>query len=218
VRSVVLGSGSYLPDKILTNDDLSKMVDTTDEWIVQRTGIRRRHIAAEGEVTSDLAVAAARRALTAAGLSPSDIDLIVVATTTSDYTFPATAVAVQRKLGITVGAAFDMQAVCSGFVYAVTTTDALIKAGQARRALVIGAETISRILDWTDRSTCVLFGDGAGAIVIGAEEGGDGGNGRGVLAARLRADGRYQDKLHVDGGVSATGTIGHLRMEGREVF
>jgi 3-oxoacyl-[acyl-carrier-protein] synthase-3 len=218
VRSVVLGCGSYTPEKILTNDDLSKMVDTSDEWIVQRTGIRRRHIAADGELTSDLATRAAERALNAAGIAPSEIDLIVLATTTPDYTFPATAAAVQRKLGITAGAAFDVQAVCTGFVYALTTADALIKAGQARRALVIGAETLSRLLDWTDRATCVLFGDGAGAVVLAAEESPAQENRRGVLAARLRSDGRYQDKLYVDGGVSATGTIGHLRMEGREVF
>jgi 3-oxoacyl-[acyl-carrier-protein] synthase-3 len=194
------------------------LVDTSDEWIVQRTGIRRRHIAADGELTSDLATRAAERALKAAGLAPSEIDLIVLATTTPDYTFPATAAAVQRKLGITAGAAFDVQAVCTGFVYALTTADALIKAGQASRALVIGAETLSRILDWTDRATCVLFGDGAGAVVLAAEESTATAKRRGLLAARLRSDGRYQDKLYVDGGVSATGTIGHLRMEGREVF
>ena len=218
VRSVVLGCGSYTPDKILSNDDLSKMVETTDEWIVQRTGIRERRIAAEGEVTSDLATKAAERALRAAGLEASDIDLVVVATTTPDNTFPATAAAVQRKVGITAGAAFDMQAVCSGFVYALTTTDALIKARQAECALVIGAETLSRIVDWTDRSTCVLFGDGAGAVVLAADESEGSANPGGVMAARLRSDGRYQDKLFVDGGVSSTGTIGHLRMEGREVF
>ena len=215
VHSVVLGCGSYVPDKILTNDDLAKLVDTSDEWIVQRTGIRERHIAADGELTSDLATRAAERALADAGIEASEIDLVIVATTTPDYTFPATAAAVQRKLGITKGAAFDVQAVCSGFVYAVTTADALMKAGQATKSLVIGAETISRLLDWEDRSTCVLFGDGAGAVVLAAEEGKQD---RGVLAARLRSDGRHQDKLFVDGGVSATGTVGHLRMEGREVF
>jgi len=218
VRSVVLGTGSYLPAKILTNDDLTKIVDTSDEWIVQRTGIRERHIAADGELTSDLATRAAEAALRSAGIPASEIDLIVVATTTPDYTFPATATAVQRKLGITRGAAFDMQAVCSGFVFALTTADALIKAGQAKRALVIGAETISRLLDWTDRGTCVLFGDGAGAVVLAAAESAESGPERGLLAARLRSDGRHQDMLYVDGGVSATGTIGHLRMEGREVF
>jgi 3-oxoacyl-[acyl-carrier-protein] synthase-3 len=215
VHSVVLGCGSYVPSKILTNDDLAKLVDTSNEWIVQRTGIRERHIAADGELTSDLATKAAERALASSGIAASEIDLIVVATTTPDYTFPATAAAVQRKLGITKGAAFDVQAVCSGFVYALTTADALMKAGQATKSLVIGAETISRLLDWEDRSTCVLFGDGAGAVVLAAEEGEQE---RGVLAARLRSDGRHQDKLFVDGGVSATGTVGHLRMEGREVF
>ena len=215
MHSVVLGCGSYVPDKILTNDDLAKLVDTSDEWIVQRTGIRERHIAADGELTSDLATKAAERALANAGMAASEIDLVILATTTPDYTFPATAAAVQRKLGITKGAAFDVQAVCSGFVYALTTADALMKAGQATKSLVIGAETISRLLDWEDRSTCVLFGDGAGAVVLAAEEGEQE---RGVLAARLRSDGRHQDKLFVDGGVSSTGTIGHLRMEGREVF
>lgn len=217
-RSIILGSGAYLPDKILTNDDLAAMVDTSDEWIVQRTGIRQRHIVADGEMTSDLATAAAKRALDAAGLGTDDIDLIITATTTPDYTFPATAVAVQRKLGISHGAAFDMQAVCSGFVYALTTADSLIKAGQARRALVIGAESMSRLLDWTDRSTCVLFGDGAGAVVLGSADAADDGGERGILAARLRSDGQHQDKLHTDGGVSSTRTVGHLRMEGREVF
>lgn len=194
------------------------MVDTSDEWIVQRTGIKRRHIAAPGEMTSDLATRAAERALSEAGVSAEEIDLIVLATTTPDYTFPATAVAVQRKLGITQGAAFDLQAVCSGFVYAMTTADSLIKSGQATKALVIGAETLSRILDWKDRSTCVLFGDGAGAVVLSAETDEPSSQPRGVLTAKLRSDGRHQNKLFVDGGVSATGTVGHLRMEGREVF
>ncbi len=217
-RSVVLGTGSYLPERILTNDELSRMVETSDEWIVQRTGIRRRHIAAAGELTSDLGTAAARQALANAGLGIENIDLIVVATATPDDTFPATAVTIQNKLGMTHGAAFDMQAVCSGFVYALTTADALLKSGAARRALVIGAETFSRILDWTDRSTCVLFGDGAGAVVLGLEEQPEGPEGRGILKAQLRSDGRYRDKLFVDGGPSSTGTVGHLRMEGREVF
>jgi 3-oxoacyl-[acyl-carrier-protein] synthase-3 len=217
-RSIILGCGGYLPDKILTNDDLAAMVDTSDEWIVQRTGISRRHIAADGELTSDLATRAAERALTDAGVAAEDIDLIVMATTTPDFTFPATAVAVQRNLGITQGAAFDVQAVCSGFVYGLTMADSLLRAGQAKLALVIGAETLSRILDWTDRSTCVLFGDGAGAVVVAAEESTPDDPARGILASRLRSDGRYQDKLFVDGGVSATGTVGHLRMEGREVF
>lgn len=217
-RSVVLGVGSYLPERVLTNDDLAKMVDTSDEWIVQRTGIRRRHIAAAGEFTSDLATEASRRALADAGLVPDDIDLIVMATTTPDNTFPASAVKVQANLGITKGAAFDLQAVCSGFVYAVTTADSMLRAGLASRALVIGAETLSRILDWTDRTTCVLFGDGAGAMVLGREEDPAEGGRSGVLAARLRSDGRYLDKLYVDGGPSSTGTVGHLRMEGKEVF
>jgi 3-oxoacyl-[acyl-carrier-protein] synthase-3 len=214
IRSVVLGCGGYLPEKVLTNADLAKIVETSDEWIEQRTGIRERHIVANGELTSDLATEAARRALADAKLEPADIDLIVLATTTPDSTFPASAVTVQEKLGMTTGAAFDLQAVCSGFVYALTTTDALIKAGQARRALVIGAETFSKILDWTDRTTCVLFGDGAGAVVLGAEEASD----RGILTAHLRSDGRFKDKLYVDGGPSSTGTVGHVRMEGREVF
>ena len=218
IRSVVLGAGGYLPEKVLTNADLAGMVETSDAWIRQRTGIAERHIAADGEVTSDLAVAAARKALAAAGLTPDDIDLIVVATATPDNTFPATAVTVQEKLGMTAGAAFDMQAVCSGFVYALTTTDALIRAGQAKRALVIGAETFSRILDWTDRSTCVLFGDGAGAVVVGGVEQPGTPDDRGVLTAHLRSDGRHKEKLFVDGGPSSTGTVGHLRMEGREVF
>ncbi len=217
-RSIVLGCGSYLPKKILTNDDLAKMVDTSDDWIVQRTGIRRRHIVADGELTSDLATNAAERAIAAAGLTADDIDLIITATTTPDYTFPATAVAVQRKLGITRGAAFDVQAVCSGFVYGLTLADSLIKTGQAKRAVVIGAESMSRLLDWTDRSTCVLFGDGAGAVVVTADDGAEVGQLRGILASRIRSDGRYQDKLFADGGVSSTQTIGHLRMEGREVF
>jgi 3-oxoacyl-[acyl-carrier-protein] synthase-3 len=218
VRSVVVGCGSFLPEKILTNADLSKMVDTSDEWITQRTGIEERHIAGPGELTSDLATKAAQAALADAGLTPADIDLIILATATPDNTFPASAVAVQSKLGITHGAAFDIQAVCSGFVYAITTADAMIRAGQARKVLVIGAETFSRILDWTDRTTCVLFGDGAGAVVLSAEEGQGTTADRGVLSAHLRSDGRHKDKLYVDGGPSSTGTVGHLRMEGREVY
>jgi 3-oxoacyl-[acyl-carrier-protein] synthase-3 len=215
---VVLGCGGYLPAKILTNDDISRMVDTTDEWIQQRTGIRQRHIAAPGEATSDLAIAAAERALADAGLRASDIDLIVMATSTPDNTFPAAAVTVQEKLGITHGAAYDVQAVCSGFVYGLSTADAMIRAGHAETALVIGAETFSRLLDWTDRSTCVLFGDGAGALVVRRQvEKGDNTD-RGLLTSHLRSDGRYRDKLYVDGGPSTTGTVGHLRMEGREVF
>ena len=218
LRSVVLGAGGYLPEKVLTNDDLARMVDTSDAWIRQRTGISERHIAADGELTSDLAVAAARVALDRAGVAASDIDLIVLATSTADNTFPATAVSVQEKLGMTTGAAFDVQAVCSGFVYALATTDALIRAGQAQKALVIGAETFSRILDWTDRGTCVLFGDGAGALVLAAEEQPGGRDDRGLLTVHLRSDGRHKKQLYVDGGPSSTGTVGHVRMVGREVF
>ena len=218
LRSIVLGVGGYLPEKILTNADLAGMVDTSDAWIRQRTGIAERHIAADGEVTSDLAAAAARDALDRAGVSADDIDLIVLATSTPDNTFPAAAVAVQEKLGMTSGAAFDIQAVCSGFVYALTTADAMIRAGQAKKALVIGAETFSRILDWTDRGTCVLFGDGAGALVLAADEQPGTSADRGLLTAHLRSDGRHKLQLYVDGGPSSTGTVGHLRMEGREVF
>lgn len=218
VRSVVLGCGGYLPEKILTNADLGKLVDTSDEWITQRTGIRERHVAGNGEMTSDLAVEAARRALDDAGLTVADIGMIVVATSTPDYTFPAVAVTVQEKLGMTHGSAFDIQAVCSGFVFGLAATDALIRVGRADRALVIGAETFSRILDWTDRATCVLFGDGAGAVVLGREAQPGGNGDRGLLTAHLRSDGRYKDKLYVDGGPSSTGTVGHVRMEGREVF
>ncbi len=218
LRSVVLGVGGYLPEKILTNKDLAGMVDTSDEWIRQRTGIAQRHIAADGELTSDLAVAAARVALDRAGVAADDIDLIVLATSTPDNTFPAAAVTVQEKLGMTTGAAFDVQAVCSGFVYALTTTDAMIRAGQAKKALVIGSETFSRILDWTDRATCVLFGDGAGAVVLGAEEQPGTPDDRGLLTAHLRSDGRHKLHLYVDGGPSSTGTVGHVRMVGREVF
>lgn len=218
VRSVVLGVGGYLPEKILTNAELSKIVDTSDDWITQRTGIRQRRIAAEGEMTSDLATAAAKAALADAGTDIADIDLIMLATATPDNTFPAAAVIVQKKLGMTHGAAFDVHAVCSGFVFALTQADAMIRAGQAKNVLVIGAETFSRLLDWTDRGTCVLFGDGAGAMVLSAESQPDGRNDRGILAARIRSDGRYKDMLYVDGGPSSTGTVGHLRMEGREVF
>jgi len=217
-RSVVLGCGSYLPQRTLTNDELSRMVDTSDEWIVQRTGIRERHIAADGETTSDLGIAAARAALAAAGITAQDIDLIIVGTSTPDNTFPASAVAIQAGLGIYHGAAFDIQAVCSGFVYAMATADGLLKSGVHKRALVIGAETFSRILDWTDRGTCVLFGDGAGAVVLEAQQQGGTREDRGVLTAHLRSDGRHKAKLFVDGGPSSTGTVGHLRMEGKEVF
>ncbi|TYC63490.1 ketoacyl-ACP synthase III [Rhodobacterales bacterium] len=218
IRSTVTGCGSYLPEKILTNDDLAKMVDTSDEWIVQRTGIRQRHIAAEGEVTSDLALEAARRALESAGLEAGDIDTIILATATPDNTFPATAVTVQARLGITGGAAFDLHAVCSGFVFALNTADAYIRTGLAKRCLVIGAETFSRILDWEDRTTCVLFGDGAGAVVVEATEGEGTNSDRGILTSHIRSDGRHKEKLFVDGGPSGTGTVGHVRMEGREVF
>ncbi len=215
ITSCVTGVGSALPKRIMTNDDISKVVDTSHEWIVERTGIHARHIAGDGETTRTLAVEAAQKAMAAAGVSADDIDLIVLATSTPDNTFPATATLVQNDLGIRQGAAFDVQAVCSGFVYALVTADALIKTGSAKHALVIGSETFSRILDWTDRTTCVLFGDGAGAFVLSATEG-DGS--KGVLASKLRADGRYNDKLYVDGGPSTTKTVGHLRMEGREVF
>ncbi len=218
LRSVIRGIGSYLPEKVLTNNDLAAMVDTSDEWIFQRTGIRERRIAAEGETTSDLATRAAQGALADAGLTAGDIDLIVLATSTPDNTFPASAVTVQERLGNYHGAAYDLQAVCSGFVYAVCNADAMLRAGQGRRALVIGSETFSRILDWSDRTTCVLFGDGAGAIVLEIQEGTGTIADRGVLSAHLRSDGRHKDKLYVDGGPSSTGTVGHLRMEGREVF
>lgn len=217
-RSVILGTGSYLPAKRLTNDELAEMVDTSDDWIVQRTGIHARHIAAAGEMTSDMAVAASWQALEAAGVAPETIDLIVLATATPDNTFPATAVTVQAKLGITTGFAFDVQAVCSGFVYALTTADAYLRGGLAKRALVIGAETFSRIVDWSDRTTCVLFGDGAGAVVLEAREGTGTVSDRGILSCHLRSDGRHKDKLYVDGGPSSTQTVGHLKMEGREVY
>jgi 3-oxoacyl-[acyl-carrier-protein] synthase-3 len=214
LRSIVRGVGSYLPARIMTNEELSHTIDTTDEWIQQRVGIKQRHIAADDEVTSDLAVHAARRALDSARLSPAEIDLIIVATTTPDLTFPATAAIVQQKLGMHHGAAFDIQAVCSGFVYGMVTADSYLKNGVARRALVIGAETTSRILDWTDRTTCVLFGDGAGAAVL--ELGGDGE--RGILASSLRSDGHFADKLNTTGGPSSTRSIGYVHMEGKEVF
>jgi len=217
-RSVVLGCGSYLPQKVLTNAELAARIDTSDEWIVQRTGIRERHIAAEGEFTSHLAINAARAALEHAGLDAQAIDLIVLATSTPDNTFPATAVAVQNGLGIHHGAAFDLQAVCSGFVFALATADNFLRAGAYKRALVIGAETFSRILDWNDRGTCVLFGDGAGAVVLEAQDQPGTAADRGVLTTHLRSDGRHKAKLFVDGGPSTTQTVGHLRMEGREVF
>jgi len=217
-RSVIEGVGSYLPERIVTNAELARKVDTSDEWIVERTGIRERRIAAEGEKTSDLAVAAARVALADAGIAASDVDLVIVATATPDRTFPATAAAVQARLGMTSGASFDLQAVCSGFVYGLATADGFIRSGQADTILLIGAETFSRILDWSDRGTCVLFGDGAGAAVIRAADGAPDPSRRGIIASVLHSDGRYQDKLYVDGGPSSTGTVGHLRMQGREVF
>ncbi len=218
MRSVILGCGSYLPARILSNDELARSVQTTDEWIVQRTGIRERHIAAAGELTSDLALHAARAALANAHVEADTIDLIVLGTSTPDQTFPATAVTVQAGLGITGGAAFDLQAVCSGFVYALSVVDSLLRSGSHKRALVIGAETFSRILDWNDRTTCVLFGDGAGALVLEAQPQAGTIADRGILTTHLRSDGRHKAKLYVDGGPSSTQTVGHLRMEGREVF
>ena len=218
IRSVVIGSGHYLPEKCMTNAEITTLVDTTDEWIVERTGIHQRYLAAEGETTSMLATKAAEVAIGDAGIDPTTIDLIVLATATPDYTFPSTATQVQAAIGIHGGAAFDVQAVCSGFVYALATADNFIKAGSAKRALVIGAETFSRILDWTDRTTCVLFGDGAGAVVLEAQEGAGSNADRGILCTHLRSDGRHRDKLFVDGGPSSSMTTGHLRMEGKEVF
>lgn len=216
-RSRVLGCGNYLPANVVTNRDLEQRVDTTDEWIVQRTGIRSRHIAADGEKTSDLAIAAATRALEHAGIPASSIDCIILATTTPDNTFPATATKVQAALG-TIGFAMDIQAVCAGFVYAMSVADNFIRSGQARRALVIGAETFSRLLDWNDRTTCVLFGDGAGAVILeGYDAKGDSSD-RGLLSAHLHSDGTQYDLLYVDGGPSSTGTIGHVRMHGQEIF
>ncbi|HEX7877548.1 MAG TPA: beta-ketoacyl-ACP synthase III [Sphingobium sp.] len=215
-RSVLLGTGSALPVRAVSNAELAKTVDTSDEWIVERTGIRNRHVAGEGETTASLAADASRAALDAAGLSPQDIDLIILATATPDQTFPASATLVQAALGIDDCVAFDVAAVCSGFLYAVTVADSMIQSGAANRALVIGSETFSRILDWEDRTTCVLFGDGAGAIVLGAEESADGE--RGILASKLHADGRHNQLLYVDGGPSTTQTVGKLRMKGQEVF
>jgi 3-oxoacyl-[acyl-carrier-protein] synthase III len=217
-RSVVLGCGSYLPQRILTNDELARKVDTSDEWIVQRTGIRERRIAAPGEVTSDMGLKAAQAALADASMDSQAIDLIVLATATPDNTFPSSAVSIQAGLGIAHGAAFDLQAVCSGFVYGLSVADGLLRARSFKRALVIGSETYSRILDWTDRTTCVLFGDGAGAVVLEAQAQPGSREDRGVLTTHLRSDGRYKSKLYVDGGPASTGTVGHLRMEGREVF
>lgn len=218
IRTVVAGVGSYLPSRVMTNDDISKIVETTDEWIVERTGIHQRHIAADGELTSHLALAAARAAIADAGIDVQEIDTIILATTTPDNTFPATATTVQAELGLYHGAAFDVQAVCSGFVYALTIADTFIKTGQSKTALVIGAETFSRLLDWTDRTTCVLFGDGAGAVIVRGETGEGTNADRGILTAHLHSDGRYKEKLYVDGGPSSTQSTGHVRMEGREVF
>jgi 3-oxoacyl-[acyl-carrier-protein] synthase-3 len=217
-RSIVRGVGSYLPKRMVTNQELEKQVETSHEWIVQRTGIEQRHIADDSETTSVLGIKAAEAALADAGLKAEDIDLIVCATSTPDHTFPSTATMIQNGLGITHGAAFDLQAVCTGFVYAVATADKFLQSGSHKRALVIGAETFSRILDWNDRTTCVLFGDGAGAIVLEAQEGEGTSADRGVLSSHLRSDGRYRDKLYVDGGPGSTKTTGVLKMEGREVF
>ncbi len=218
IRSVVLGVGAALPARIMRNADFEGIVETSDEWIAQRTGIRERRIAGEGETTASLGEAAARAALANAGIDAESIDLIVLATSTPNNTFPATAVEIQERLGIRHGFAFDVQAVCSGFVYALTTADLYLRGGQAKRALVIGAETFSRILDWTDRTTCVLFGDGAGALVLDAREEAGSTDDRGILSTSLRSDGSHKTKLYVDGGPSTTGTVGFLRMEGREVF
>jgi len=217
-RSVVCGVGAYLPERVLGNEELARMVDTSDDWIVERTGIRQRHIAAEGEYTSDLATSAARAALADAGALPADVDLVILATATPDDTFPSTGTIVQSKLGMTNGVAFDIHAVCSGFVFALATADNFIRAAQARCAVVIGAETFSRILDWQDRTTCVLFGDGAGAVVLRAGEGNGTTADRGILTTHLHSDGKFHDMLYVDGGPSTTKTVGHLRMQGREVF
>jgi 3-oxoacyl-[acyl-carrier-protein] synthase-3 len=218
VRSVIMGVGGYLPARVVTNDDLARIVDTSDEWISARTGIRERHIVADGELTSTMGSAAAKAALADAGLEPEDIDLIILATSTPDQTFPASAVTIQAELGINHGAAFDVQAVCSGFVFALATADNYLKSGQFRRALVIGSESFSRILDWEDRSTCVLFGDGAGAVVVEARKLNGAITDRGILATSLRSDGRFRDKLYVDGGPSSTRTVGFVRMDGPEVF
>ena len=218
IRSVIRGVGAYLPERVMTNEDMAKIVDTTHEWIVERTGIEARHIAADDEFTSDLGIAAAKMALVRAKVDPVDIDLLICATATPDRTFPSTATRIQHAIGMTKGAAFDVQAVCSGFVYGLATADNFIKAGQSKRALVIGAETFSRILDWEDRSTCVLFGDGAGAVVLEAQHQQGGKMDRGILASRIRSDGRYEDLLYVDGGPGSTKTTGKLRMNGREVF
>jgi 3-oxoacyl-[acyl-carrier-protein] synthase III len=218
IRSVIRGIGAYLPKRVMTNDDLARLVDTTDTWIRERTGIEQRHIAEDGELTSDLGIAASRQALVRSGIDPVDIDLVVCATATPDRTFPATAVKIQCGLGVTKGAAFDVQAVCSGFIFGLAVADNFLRTGQFKRALVVGAETFSRILDWKDRGTCVLFGDGAGAMVIEAQTQLGARGDRGILATRIRSDGRFEDLLYVDGGPGSTKTTGHLRMNGREVF
>ena len=218
IRSTFAGCGAYLPETVMTNADLAELVDTSDDWIIERTGIHQRHIAAEGETTSDMAYAAIAGALDDAGMEAGDLDLIILATSTPDETFPATATTVQAQLGINSIPAFDIQAVCSGFVYALAVADNFIRVGQVKNAAVIGAETFSRILDWKDRSTCVLFGDGAGAVVLQAQEGEGKNTDRGILSTHLHADGRHHDMLYVDGGPSSTKTVGHLRMKGREVF
>ncbi len=218
IRSQVVGCGAYLPAKLVTNHELATRVDTTDEWITERTGIKQRYIAADNELTSDLALHAAEEALKTAQIKPAEVDMIVLATTTPDETFPATATRVQARLGMVAGAAFDVQAVCSGFIFALAVADNFIKVGQAKTALVIGAETFSRILDWTDRGTCVLFGDGAGAVVLRAHAGAGNGKDRGVLSTHLHSDGRLHDALYVDGGPSKSGTSGFVRMNGQEVF
>jgi 3-oxoacyl-[acyl-carrier-protein] synthase III len=218
IRSVFRGVGAHLPKRVMTNDDLARCIDTSDAWIKERTGIEQRHIAEDGELTSDLGIAASRQALVRSGIDPIDIDLVICATATPDRTFPATAVRIQAGLGVTKGAAFDVQAVCSGFVYALTIADNFLKTGQFKRAIVVGSETFSRILDWEDRGTCVLFGDGAGAVVLEAQTQRGSREDRGILASRIRSDGRFEDLLYVDGGPGSTKTTGHLRMNGREVF
>ena len=218
LRSRIIGCGAYLPEKVLTNDDLAKTVDTSNDWIVGRTGITQRHIAADGQLTSDLALAAAERAVSAAGISVDELDLLILATSTPDNTFPATAAKVQARLGMHQGAAFDVQAVCAGFICALSVADKFLLSGQAKKALIIGAETYSRILDWNDRTTCVLFGDGAGAAVLSAENSVENGAEHGILAVKLHSDGRHYDALYVDGGVSSSQTSGHLRMQGKEVY
>ena len=217
IRAVVVGVGHYLPERMVPNAEFEQTIETSDEWIKSRSGIERRHFAAEGQTTSDMAARAAEAAISAAGLSPDDVDAIVLATSTADLTFPSAATMVQARLGMTRGFAYDVQAVCAGFVFALTNANALIVSGQAKRVLVIGAETFSRLMDWTDRSTCVLFGDGAGAVILEAQEGDGSAEDRGILSCDLNSDGRHKDILYVDGGVS-TGTTGYLRMQGKEVF